>query len=94
MKKGKYEYPRRKVIYSKLKPGTNGMWFSLLECGHFDFHGWHKNPPKMKQCNGCAWGTITIDLVFWDWNAIRWGHKTKTRPMMEYKENGKISKSV
>lgn len=79
------EYPRRKVIYSKLKSGTNGTWFILLECGHVEYHGWRKRVPKTIHCSSCAWGVITINKIFWDWDAIRWGRKTKTRPMMENK---------
>ncbi len=75
--------PRRKVLYAKLKEGTNGMYFILLECGHVQHHGWRKTLPKTMSCSQCTWGVITVDQIFWDWNDIRWGHKTKTRPMME-----------
>ncbi len=78
-------YPLREVIYSALKPDTNGRWFILLECGHIEYHGWKKKPPKRVHCHSCAWGVITVDLIFWDWNEIRWERKTKTRPMMETK---------
>lgn len=67
-------HPWRKVIYSKLKRGEKRKYFILLECGHVFHNDNVVEVPKKKQCCYCAWGTITIDLIYWEHEAMRWAY--------------------
>ena len=80
------EYPWRKVIYSKVKAGTKRKFFILLECGHVHYHGDVPKVPKKKRCHYCAWGVKTIDVLFWEYDAIRWA----LRKLKEVCDNHKI----
>lgn len=82
--------PWRKVIYFRLKPDTKAVAFILLECGHVHYCGYVKKIPKRKHCCYCTWGVKTIDLIFWDFDKIRWRFVNNPASIQEFLERTNI----